>query len=187
MRLFYSTREKKLWIWAFVVFLAIYSTLGLGGLFIENPFLIDLLIPLYMGSFFTLVVILIIGLVRYQLKRHFIWLLLGIFLVAVMVVVRMNMSAIERTHLFEYALLSSLVFYALMERRQFVKAKIHPAILTIIICFAIGWIDEGVQYFIPGRVYDFQDVIFNLSAILITVTFAWVLSLSIVAKRLSRK
>ena len=63
----------------------------------------------------------------------------------------------ERMHFLEYGFLAFLVFRALRidltERKSYVAA----ALLT----FFLGWIDERIQFFIPNRYCQFQDVILN--------------------------
>lgn len=63
----------------------------------------------------------------------------------------------ERLHLIEYGVLAFLVFRALVldlsDRWAF------PA--AFLITFLIGWGDEGIQYLLPDRYYQFSDVVLN--------------------------
>ena len=46
----------------------------------------------------------------------------------------------------------------------------NPAILAILITGLIGWIDEGIQAFIPNRVYDIRDAFTNLVAAILAIS-----------------
>ena len=63
----------------------------------------------------------------------------------------------ERLHLIEYGLLAFLVYRALAldmkDRWAFPGA--------LLITFLIGWGDEGIQYLLPNRYYQFKDVCLN--------------------------
>lgn len=67
---------------------------------------------------------------------------------------------IEKTHFLEYGFLSFLVFRAL---RNDVKNKLlYP--LSALIVFCLGFLDEGIQYLLPNRVYEFRDVLLNATS-----------------------
>lgn len=40
----------------------------------------------------------------------------------------------------------------------------RPAFYAFLLTTAAGWIDEGIQYFLPNRYYDLRDVGFNATA-----------------------
>ena len=83
---------------------------------------------------------------------------LGIIAVYGMIVVRMGVSPLERTHLFEYGLLSVLVHRAL-EARQFDSDRVlAPAVTAFVVTALVGWADEILQLLLPDRVYDWRDV-----------------------------
>lgn len=65
--------------------------------------------------------------------------------------------AIERMHFIEYGLLSILMFRAL--RHNLKDKSIY--LWSGIIVFCLGFLDEGIQYILPNRVYDSRDVIVN--------------------------
>ncbi len=70
----------------------------------------------------------------------------------------------ERIHFLEYGLFAGLVEAALRERRSR-----HAGWLAILITAAAGWIDEGIQGLVPGRIYDLRDVFFNTVAGILAV------------------
>ena len=81
----------------------------------------------------------------------------------------------ERLHFIEYGLFAGLVEAALRERRSRL-----PGLVAVVVTFAAGWIDEGIQGLVPARVYDLRDVVFNTLAGILAVT-------SVTLLRLARK
>ncbi len=89
----------------------------------------------------------------------------GILIVFLMAWLRIGVGTPEeRTHLFEYSLVAALVHEALLERRENGRHVPAPAILALINSILLGWLDEGMQSLLPGRVYDIMDVAFNALA-----------------------
>lgn len=70
----------------------------------------------------------------------------------------------ERIHFLEYGLFAGLVEAALRER-----GSLWSGWIAIAVTAAAGWIDEGIQGLVPGRVYDLRDVVFNLVAGILAV------------------
>ena len=178
MSLFSSDRERRLWLWTIVVIVAIYSTLGLAGTLaealrernlLEGSFVLGLLLvgAAVAGS----------GLKRRPGRRE-IWVFLGVTAVYGMVLTRSFTSPEERTHLFEYGLVATLIHQALTERVRNGRRVPMPAVLAVDMTALLGWLDEGIQASLSGRVYDIRDVGFNGLAGLMTVTaslaLAWV-------------
>ena len=60
-------------------------------------------------------------------------------------------------HFIEYGLLGFLVFRAL--RHNISDKSIY--LCSGIIVFCLGFLDEGIQYVLPNRVYQISDVIVN--------------------------
>ena len=86
---------------------------------------------------------------------NFIWLaILASFYV--LALSRLQLS-IEKIHFVEYGLLSLLVFRAL--RHNIMNRSLY--FWSGLIVFCLGWLDEGIQYALPNRVYDTRDVIVN--------------------------
>jgi VanZ family protein len=80
----------------------------------------------------------------------------------------------ERLHFLEYGLFAGFVEAALRER-----GRRWPGVTAIAITAVAGWIDEGIQAMVPGRIYDLRDVLFNAAAGLLAV-------LGITLRRLAR-
>lgn len=168
MSLFTSGRERRLWIWATVAVITIYSTLGLAtGLatVINEPGLSALLFML--GSVIVLGMMVTRGLSR---KPGILEVLIGagMFTVFMMVFVRM-LSPVERSHVFEYTIVAIFVHEALLERRSNGGKVPYPAFFAFMIATAVGVIDECLQLFIPSRVFDPLDMLFNAFAAFMAV------------------
>ena len=161
---FTSKREQKLWIWALVVLIAIYATLFLGGQ------LIDLIVErriVEQGTFYLFLVLIVVFICsgfKSRDKRTMYWIYAGVVAVYGMVLLRMNITTAERSHMFEYGLLSILIYEALLERKLHSAVVKFPVVTAILIAGTIGLLDECIQYFIPYRVFDMVDIGFNYVA-----------------------
>lgn len=67
----------------------------------------------------------------------------------------------ERVHYLMYGLLAILVYRAFSLD---IKKERDLYIWTTILVFFLGWIDEGIQWLLPDRVYEFRDVMMNFSS-----------------------
>ncbi|MDA8019106.1 MAG: VanZ family protein [Thermoanaerobaculia bacterium] len=164
MSLFTSHRERRLWLWALAVVVAIYSTLGLAGKLaraLQKSQMLE--ISFAVGLLLVVVAILTSGLTRRPALGE-IGMMLGILTVYGMVVVRMGISPAERTHLFEYGLLAVLIHQALEERSRPRRRAMLSITLAVVITALLGWLDEGIQAVLPNRYYDVRDVGFNALA-----------------------
>ncbi len=70
----------------------------------------------------------------------------------------------ERLHFVEYGLFAGLVEAALRER-----GFKWPGLAAVLVTLGAGWIDEGIQFLVPERIYDLRDVGFNAVAGLLAV------------------
>jgi hypothetical protein len=177
MSLFSSDRERRLWVWALLTVVAIYSTLGLQGKLAASLRDLDMLVNSYI-LFLILLIFAILGSgLKRQIGRYEIWVTLGIIAVYGMLMVRLFLSPEERTHLFEYGLVGVLIFQALAERKRHARQNWAPAVIAIVVTALLGWLDEGIQVILPNRVFDIRDVGFNalagLMAILASLLLAW--------------
>jgi len=158
--------------------MAIYATLGLAGKMAEALRQRNLLnIAFSFGFLLVIFAILGTGLKRRPGHRE-IWVILGTVTVYGMVMVRSFLTPEERTHLFEYGLVAVLIYQALIERRRNGRMVPSPAVIAVIMTGLLGWLDEGIQWILPNRVYDLRDVGFNalagLMAITASATLRWV-------------
>jgi VanZ family protein len=75
-------------------------------------------------------------------------------------------DAVERIHFLEYGMIAVL-FYRVWRR----SADPSAVVLPILCAFAVGTLDEWLQWFIPYRVGETHDVILNLTAIVCGTLF----------------
>lgn len=158
MSIFTSSREKQLWLYTLFVLLAILSTLIFGGelvLAMDQ----DLQAALFFFTMIAIAITIILhGLITKPRKAEItIW--LGLSAVYIMLFARLGFA--ERSHLFEYSILAIFIHKALMERAIQEKRTLKPALIAFLTTFAIGTFDECIQLFLPNRVFDFIDILFN--------------------------
>ena len=119
------------------------------------------------GIFFLSFLVMIAALATHGFRLWPRRLELGIIIAVCMVYLqfflRMN-SPYERSHVIEYAVLAILVFEALRERNANGKAIRRPGLAAFCIVASIGLLDELAQLFIPARVFDYVDILFNVMA-----------------------
>lgn len=153
-------RIKKIKDWGILFFytLFLYISLpfmpGLWGRFTQK-----------VGNFADYFAAFILGLIGlfiifYLISRqkdihNFVW--LAILAFAYAVALRSLKLPVERVHFVEYGLLSVFVFRAL---RHDIKNK-SVYFCSGVIVFCLGFLDEGIQYLLPNRVYNTRDVVVN--------------------------
>ena len=178
MRLFSSRRERRLWLWTMAVAVAIYSTLGLTGTLAEwlreHGFL-DAAVFFLLGMFLVGATIVTQG-VKVRIGTWEIAVAMGVVAAYLMVFTRMAILE-ERSHLIEYGVLGVFTYEALAERARQGRRVPLPPVLAALITAALGVVDEGIQWFLPTRVFDPQDILFNLlagtMAIVSVMLLAW--------------
>ncbi len=175
MSFFTSSRERRLWLWTLAVVTAIYSTLGLARTLAGHLRTNGLLETLFLISFILVgAVILVYGL-KVRPGGLEIGVALGVAAVYILIFVRMGTPE-ERTHLIEYGVLSIFIYEALKERASHGRRVPVPALLAIVATSLIGLIDENIQAFLPNRVYDPRDLLFNVLAAVMAVAASMALS-----------
>lgn len=186
---FSSARERRLWGWALVVLVAIYATLSPAQQLAAELRQRNLL-TLTSGAFLLLVGLVIA--VRWATTgpgRREIGAGVGVMAVYLVTLVRLPVPE-ARSHLFEYGLVAMLIYQALLERRGNGRRVPVPWLLAAGVVALLGWVDEGIQWFLPNRVYDLVDVglnaAFGLMAIGASLFVGFARNLDIV-KRLGRR
>ena len=168
MPAFSSHRERRLWACTAAVIAAIYATLGLARR------LADALSGTGLGEgLFILACLLVLGAVVTQgLTRRprgmEIGVLLGVAAAYVLVFSRMAVPT-ERSHLVEYGVVALLVHEALRERAANGRKVPLPALLAVLTTVLAGALDECIQWFLPSRVFDPMDMLFNAFAAVMAV------------------
>ena len=168
---FRSSRERRLWLWAGALVVAIYASL-----YSVRP-LADWLRQRHLlrAAILILFVVVVAAVLRWVLarapgRRELATLaLFGALYMLALWPVRMPE---ERFHLIEYGLLAGLVYAALLERQRpgaAMRWSASRAALAVLLAGIAGWLDEGIQYLLPNRHYDWLDVALNLLAAVLAV------------------
>lgn len=176
MSLFTSDRERRLWFWVLVVMVAIYSSLGPSQMLAEwlrerNLLRISLGAALFLGA-----AIIVWRWAKTRPGWREIVVGIGITFVFLVALARIPFPE-ERTHLIEYAVVAALIYQALVERRRNGRPVPAPDALTVTVTALLGWLDEGIQWLLPNRVYDIRDVFFNFLAGVMVIFVALFLAL----------
>ena len=153
-------RIKRMRDWWIVLFyiLFLYISLpfmpGLWGRFVQTAGrLADYFAAFILGIIGLFIILYLIT--KRKDIRNFMW--LAMLASAYAVGLNSLKLSIERIHFIEYGLLSLLVFRAL--RHNIGDKSIY--LWSGITVFCLGFLDEGIQYLLPSRVYDTRDVIAN--------------------------
>ena len=176
LRIFTTIRERRLWYLVAVVQIGIFTTLELAGQLVSSLRERGLLeISMVAALVLTGIGIVMIS-VRRQSIMYQIGLTAGVIAAFWMVWVRIK-TPYERTHLFEYGLVSVLIYQALLERMEQGGGNSRPGVWAVLITSGLGLMDELIQIMIPSRGFDIRDVGFNLLAgamgVGISVVLTW--------------
>jgi peptidoglycan/LPS O-acetylase OafA/YrhL len=169
MSIFTSRRERRLWTWALVAVLAIYSTLGLAQVVVH--FLREQ--NLLRFTFGLLVAGIVAAVIWRWVRQPPSWLEIGVWVAAALVYtiafIRVETPE-ERTHLIEYSLVAVLIYQALLERARNGSKVPIPALLAFFATVLLGFLDEAIQWLLPNRYFDPIDVGFNTLAAFTAIT-----------------
>lgn len=164
--LFRSPRERRLWQWAGGLVLAIYASLysvrPMADWLRQQNLLRFTILALFLAAAALVL--------RWCLRRSpgrrevgILVLFVGLYLL-VLWPIRVPE---ERFHLIQYGLLAGLVYAALLERQRpgdVMRWSASRAALAVLLAALAGWLDEGIQYLLPNRHFDWRDVGLNLLA-----------------------
>ena len=168
MSIFSSKRERRLWAWTLAVVVAIYSTLGLAQTLAkavgDSSFGVGLFL---LGCLLVLTAVVTQGL-KTRPSGVEIGVALGVAAAYLLVFVRMAIPT-ERSHLVEYGVVAVFIYEALSERASQGRRVPAPALLAILAASLVGLLDECIQAFLPSRVFDPQDILFNVLAAVMAV------------------
>jgi hypothetical protein len=177
MTWFTSERERRLWTWAVGVILAIFSTLVWGGKLAEAINGSDVSTILFAAGFILVLTTIVTQGLTLQPRGIEVFITLGIVAVVLFLFSRL-WSSIERSHLLEFGVLSVFTYEALVERWRGLRSVAAAALAAILMTSVIGVMDEGLQVFLPQRVFDLQDILFNMlaavGAVSATLALRWV-------------
>ena len=176
---FPKIRSYRHWLAPFLLTLVIYATIPIGlplasFLLGKTPFAaISNVIFCALGVF---LILFLYGRIGLRKPGTYAW--IAFVLTSFAFVVMTLERPIEKIHLMEYALLGNLLYRASLHHTRagdikiaarspqstgiegLLRTKAYFAVILMIT--AIGWGDEFLQYLTPGRVYDIQDIQFNV-------------------------
>ena len=168
MPLFSSDRERRLWIWTLAVVVAIYSTLALARTLADALRGTGLDVGLFViGCLLVLATVVTQGL-KTRPSGAEIAVALGVVAAYYLVFVRMTIPT-ERSHLIEYGVVAVFIYEALKERASHGRRVPVPGLLAIVATSLIGVLDECIQELLPSRMFDRQDILFNVLAAVMAV------------------
>ncbi|RMH85113.1 MAG: VanZ family protein [Calditrichaeota bacterium] len=175
--LFTSRRERRLWFWTFVAVITIYSTLGLARTLADLLYTHGLDVGLFvLGCLLVLVAVVTQGLSTRPGMAE-LGLTLGISAIYLLVFMRMTIPT-ERSHLVEYGVVAILIYEAFKERKKHRRLKMPPSVSAILFTACVGSVDEGIQKLLPNRIFDWNDILFNVLAAVMAVftsaSLSWV-------------
>ncbi len=159
-------RERRLWLTAAAWILVTYSTLY----FVRAP--VEFLRARgLLGSFvgWVFAAAAVVGLVWLVRRRPrplelAVWL---VFAAGLGAALGLTGRAEEKLHFLQYGILGGLLFGAFRlrgERRSGASTRsgdVTAALQALGLGVLAGWGDEGIQHFLPNRVYDLKDVAWN--------------------------
>lgn len=176
MTVFKSSKEKRRWLYVLVVVLAIYATLFIGQplqLLLQDQ---NIQAALFLVGMALSATAIILQGVKPQTSKREIAVWIGLSAVYLMLFLRLGLP--ERSHMIEYSILGIFVLTAFLERYNDQGEKVIPVVSAIIVSILIGTIDELIQIYIPDRVFDPIDIVFNSLAIVMAIfsflTIRWV-------------
>ena len=157
---------NKNWIFALIVYVGILSSIffsrSLNRLITEQLQLVVFVTGLVLTFIFTFVY-------GWFNKNKFLLSFLWIGVLIVMILIFLRLSTSERSHMFEYNILSVFIFNAFNHR--ITNSYMKSGIFTAITCLILGILDECIQIFAPYRYFDWNDILFNGLVIICTISF----------------
>jgi len=168
---FSSNRERRLWLWALAVVVAIYATADLARTLadaLRESGLLELTPTMFSAGMLLIGIMILVQGLRERSRGVEVGFALGVAAIAVIGFAR-GIAAAERSHLIEYAVLALIIHEALVERTAHGKRVPVPAVLAIALTTAVGVVDECIQFFVPSRTFDWFDIGFDLLASVLAV------------------
>lgn len=162
----------------------LYSTLGVTPMVAASPLFRNLNAGLFLLGMILVGATIIVRGLKIRLTGLNLSIVLGVVAAYALVFVRFT-STEERSHLIEYGVIAAFIHEALEERGNQGRPVPFRSLLAVAVTALIGAIDEFIQHFIPNRVFDPLDIIFNTMAAVLAV--ATIAALGWAQKRTQRK
>lgn len=174
MSLFTSNREKRLWIYSFIVLIAILLTLVFGTQLVALQLKQDIQHLIFWLCIILIGLTIIIQGLKVNPNKIEIAIWFGITAVYLLLILRF-WGVAERTHLMEYSVLAVFIHEALIERTKLNSHILKTALRAFTITLIIGVLDECIQIFLPSREFDPLDILFNGLAGLLAIGLSVIL------------
>lgn len=154
-----SAIRRTYWDQAFLAVFFIYLTIPLAlplTNFLKRFLSLNLVIN-------TVIIVLLLSLAvllirNIPIKRASTYFFMAVLSAGYLAVIILPKIPVEKVHCMEYGFLSYLIFRALR-----LDLKSYQAYaLALIMTGMFGWLDEGIQYLMPGRYYALSDVWLNV-------------------------
>ncbi|WP_420319202.1 VanZ family protein [Ekhidna sp.] len=156
---FKTAKEKRFWFWSLIVTLTIFSTLFIGRPLQNLLGDQDIQAMIFVSGMILVGVLMLVNGIRNK-PNTYEW-LIWIGLAAVYMMLFLRLGIPERSHLIEYSVLAIFIHNALIERMGLEKQHGKLALFAFLCTFSVGVIDESIQLFLPHRVFDINDIVFN--------------------------
>ena len=119
----------------------------------------------------TLLVMAVIALLHFsKLKQPLSYFILSLIMACYLSLLWIIKIPEERIHFLEYGILGILIEKALRIKKRMFLTYFLTFILTVI----FGWLDEVIQYYLPGRFFGWRDVLYNALGGILGVIFIYV-------------
>lgn len=102
--------------------------------------------------------LLFVSITKFRIKKKSTYVLLAITSVIYVYLLWVMKIPEEKIHFLEYGLLGFLVFRAF--QLDFTDKLAY--LLAFCLTAAFGWGDEGIQYLLPNRYFEWKDVLLNI-------------------------
>ncbi len=148
--------------WTLLIVAAIYATLGLASTLADWLYGQGLMTAAFIACMVLVLLSILMQGLRTRPGGIEIGVGLGIAVVYFLVLLRLAIP--ERSHLMEYGVVAVFIYEALTERAARGRRVPMPALLAVLATSLIGAVDELIQLYLPNRVFDWLDMLFNLLA-----------------------
>ncbi len=179
---FLRSRSQRLWAIIGILVILIYASNFFAVPFASWLRSEGLLSGLFIAAFLTTLFSLTALVRRAEVNRIEIGEILGIVAVFLFAIVRINLVE-ERSHLIEYSVLGAFIFEAIFPQAGNRSTVWHSAWKAALLTTFIGCLGEMIQVFLPSRVFDLRDILFNTAAAIGGVALISVISRARVKKR----
>ena len=177
MPAFTSKRERRLWIALGIVLAGIYASMGQASAIVAR--IGEGILQTAGDNLVFALLILLVAIPIFFIRRGYsqaqLAIVVGILAVYLLTWLRLG-SWEGRTHLVEYSMVAGLLHEALLERKRNGGRVPDPSLLALVIAVTLGWLDEGIQSLLPGRVADPIDIAFNSLAAVMIIGARWLLA-----------